>query len=281
MKKGDAAGIVCCSNGLRAECIRDVEKLIQILKQIGITPVISEHIYEKNAVFSGTGRERAQALMSFYEREDVKAVFDISGGDIANEILSYLDFDVIQRNPKQFWGYSDLTTILNAVYTKTGNEGVLYQVMNLVRVKDSVMCRSFAKTVLGQEESLFDFPYRFIQGKNMEGVVAGGNIRCLLKLAGTEFFPDLQDKILVLEAMGGSTAQFVTYLSQLQCMGVFTKIAGIVLGTFTQMEAEGGSPDIVTLVQEYAGCLPIVKTSRIGHGADSCGVVIGRYRVFS
>lgn len=73
----------------------------------------------------------------------------------------------------------------------------------------------------------------------------------------------------------------MTYLSQLQCMGVFTKIAGIVLGTFTQMEVEGGSPDIVTLVQEYAGCLPIVKTSRIGHGADSCGVVIGRYRVFS
>lgn len=281
MKKGDLAGIVCCSNGLHAERVSDVEKLMQILTQMGITPVTSDHIYAKNAVFSGSGRERAQALMNFYEREDVKVIFDISGGDIANEILPYLDFDVIQRCPKQFWGYSDLTTILNAVYAKTGNEGILYQVMNLVREESSVLCRNFAATILEEEESLFDFPYRFIQGNHMEGIVAGGNIRCLLKLAGTGFFPDLTGKILVLEALGGSTAQFVTYLSQLKCMGVFEQITGIVLGTFTQMEAEGGSLDIITLVQEYAGCLPIVKTSRIGHGADSCGVVIGRYRAFS
>ena len=281
MKQGDAAGIVCCSNGLLAERRYEVEKVIQLLTDIGINPVISEHIYANNAVFSGTGRERAQALMEMYEKEDVKAVFDISGGDIANEILPYLDFDVIREHPKAFWGYSDLTTIVNAVYTKTGHEGVLYQVMNLVRDKSGVQCENFVETVLHGKDTLFDFPYRFIQGDHMEGVVVGGNIRCFLKLAGTEFFPDLTDKILVLESLGGSVAQMVTFLSQLRCMGAFEKIHGIVLGTFTQMEEKGEQPDIVTLIQEYAGCLPIIKTSKIGHGADSCGIVIGAYRVFS
>lgn len=281
MKQGDAAGIVCCSNGLLAERRHEVEKVIQLLTDIGINPVISEHIYANNAVFSGTGRERAQALMNLYEKEDVKAVFDISGGDIANEILPYLDFDVIREHPKAFWGYSDLTTIVNAVYTKTGHEGVLYQVMNLVRDKSGVQCENFVETVLHGKDTLFDFPYRFIQGDHMEGVVVGGNIRCFLKLAGTEFFPDLTDKILVLESLGGSVAQMVTFLSQLRCMGAFEKIRGIVLGTFTQMEEKGEQPDIVTLIQEYAGCLPIIKTSKIGHGADSCGIVIGAYRVFS
>lgn len=281
MKQGDAAGIVCCSNGLLAERRYEVEKVIQLLTDIGINPVISEHIYANNAVFSGTGRERAQALMEMYEKEDVKAVFDISGGDIANEILPYLDFDVIREHPKAFWGYSDLTTIVNAVYTKTGHEGVLYQVMNLVRDKSGVQCENFLETVLHGKDTLFDFPYRFIQGDHMEGVVVGGNIRCFLKLAGTEFFPDLTDKILVLESLGGSVAQMVTFLSQLRCMGAFEKIRGIVLGTFTQMEEKGEQPDIVTLIQEYAGCLPIIKTSKIGHGADSCGIVIGAYRVFS
>lgn len=281
MKQGDAAGIVCCSNGLLAERRYEVEKVIQLLTDIGINPVISEHIYANNAVFSGTGRERAQALMEMYEKEDVKAVFDISGGDIANEILPYLDFDVIREHPKAFWGYSDLTTIVNAVYTKTGHEGVLYQVMNLVRDKSGVQCENFVETVLHGKDTLFDFPYRFIQGDHMEGVVVGGNIRCFLKLAGTEFFPDLTDKILVLESLGGSVAQMVTFLSQLRCMGAFEKIRGIVLGTFTQMEEKGEQPDIVTLIQEYAGCLPIIKTSKIGHGADSCGIVIGAYRVFS
>lgn len=115
----------------------------------------------------------------------------------------------------------------------------------------------------------------------MEGIVVGGNIRCLLKLAGTEFFPDLTDRILVLESLGGSVPQLVTFLSQLRCMGAFEKVTGIVLGTFTQMEERGERPDIITLIQEYAGCLPVIKTSRIGHGADSCGVVIGAYSVFS
>lgn len=280
MRPGEKAGIVCCSNALNRKCRNDVEKLVQILTEIGITTVISDHIYTKSAVFSGTGIERAKALMRFYADDDIKAIFDISGGDIANEILPYLDFDVIRDHPKQFWGYSDLTTILNAVYTKTGNTGVLYQVLNLVRDESGVQRKNFADTILGGEDSLFSFPFQFVQGDHMEGILAGGNIRCLLKLAGTDFFPDMRDKLLVLEALGGSLPQFVTYLSQLKCMGVFTQIKGIVLGTFTQMEAENIRPDITTLVQEYAGNLPIVKTSRLGHGADSCGVVIGAHRVF-
>lgn len=281
MRQGDKAGIVCCSNGLSIERKKDVDKLIQILTETGITPVISEHIYTKKGVFSGTGRERAYALMDFYRDDEIKVIFDISGGDIANEILPYLDFEVIRKHPKQFWGYSDLTTILNAVYTKTGCKGVLYQVMNLVRDESGVQLKNFTDTVLEGKDSLFDFPYCFIQGEHMEGIVTGGNIRCLLKLAGTEFFPDMTDRILVLEAFGGSVPQFVTYLSQLKCMNVFAKIKGIVLGTFTQMEKEGARPDIITLVQEYAGEIPIVRTTKIGHGADSCGVMIGRHRVFS
>ena len=61
----------------------------------------------------------------------------------------------------------------------------------------------------------------------MDGIVLGGNIRCLLKLAGTEYFPDMKDKILLLEAMSGQVPQMVTYFSQLQQMGVFEKVKGI------------------------------------------------------
>ncbi len=280
MKQGDKAGIVCCSNGVNKNRRNEVEGLMLALTEIGITPVISDHIYTENQVFSGTGIERAKALMHFYEDDNIKAIFDISGGDIANEILPYLDYNVIREHPKQFWGYSDLTTILNAVYTQTGHTGILYQVMNLLRDESGDQRKNFADTVLKGKDSLFSFPYQFVQGDHMEGIVVGGNIRCLLKLAGTDFFPDMTDKILVLEALGGSLPQFVTYLSQLKCMGVFARIRGVLLGTFTQMEAEKIRPDIITLVQEYAGDLPIVKSAKIGHGSDSCGVMIGAYRIF-
>ena len=69
----------------------------------------------------------------------------------------------------------------------------------------------------------------------------------------------------------------VTYLNQLKQMGVFDKIAGILLGTFTEMEKDESVPSIIDLVKMYAGTnIPIAKTAEIGHGTDSKGIVIGR-----
>ena len=62
----------------------------------------------------------------------IKAIYDISGGDVANSILPYLDFEVIKKSDKEFWGYSDLTTVINAIYKKTGKASVLYQVRHLI-----------------------------------------------------------------------------------------------------------------------------------------------------
>ncbi len=40
----------------------------------------------------------------------------------------------------------------------------------------------------------------------MDGIVVGGNIRCLLKLAGTPYWPDMREKILLLESFWRKTA---------------------------------------------------------------------------
>ena len=69
--------------------------------------------------------------MNFYRDDSVEEIFDVSGGDLANEILPYLDFQTIAYGKKHFWGYSDLTTVLNAIYARTGKSSVLYQVRNL------------------------------------------------------------------------------------------------------------------------------------------------------
>lgn len=107
--------------------------------------------------------------------------------------------------------------------------------------------------------------------------MVGGNIRCFLKLAGTEFMPDLKDKILLLESYGGTVPQMETYLCQLQQLGAFDKAAGILLGTFTQMEAEKWIPTMEMLVKKFAGKdLPVAVTKDIGHGTDAKGIIIGR-----
>ena len=276
-KRGDKIGIVCCSNGQKIGYKEKIKKLEDTLTELGLVPVFSDYIYEKEDIFSGNSKERARALMNFYEDEEIKEIFDISGGDVANGILPYLNYDVIASSTKRFWGYSDLTTIINAIYTKTGKESVLYQVRNLIYDYRGRQIKDFENTVLGGGKDLFNYQYEFIQGKCMKGILVGGNIRCFLKLAGTQYMPDLKGKILLLESFSGGVAQVEAFLCQLKQLGAFDKVEGILLGTFTQMEKENLKPTVETLVRRIVGeDLPIADTKDIGHGTDSKGIVIGK-----
>lgn len=274
MKK---AAIVCCSNGQKKANEKDIKALENTLQEMGILPVFSDYIYEKDGVSSGSAKERAKALMDFYKDDAVVEIFDISGGDLANGVLPYLDYEVIAKSHKKFWGYSDLTTIVNAIYAKTGNVSVLYQVRNLLYQHREKQLEDFRNTIMNHTTALYDIAYRFVQGRKMRGVVVGGNIRCLLKLAGTEYMPDFTGKILLLESYSGTAAKMETYLCQLKQLGVFEKCTGVLLGTFTEMEEKECKPAMVELVQRIVGTdMPIAITRDIGHGTDAKAIMIGR-----
>lgn len=279
INKGSKIGITGCSNGTQKANKNNIDRLCDIIKQrIGLEPVLSDCIYETDSYFSGTAMERAEALMNLYRDKDVKAIFDISGGDVANEVLEYLDFDVIRDNPKIFYGYSDLTTVINAIYSRTGNVSGLYQIRNLISEDSDSQINNFKNSIINGTDDLFDIDYQFIQEGYMEGIVTGGNIRCLLKLAGTEYMPDFAGKILLLEGLNSSSQQVATYLCQLRQMGVFNKIEGILLGTFTKLDREIFVPSVEELVQRYAGHdIPIARTMDIGHGSDSKCIMIGKF----
>lgn len=281
MKIGNKVGIVCCSNGQRREYEDKINKLSDTLTEIGLEPVFSDYIYEKDGVFCGTDKERADALMDMYNNDEIKAIFDISGGDLANGVLPYLDYDVISKSDKVFYGYSDLTTIINALYTKTNRKSVLYQIRNLIYDNRDVQIDNFKNSIINNQNDLFDIDYKFVQGNEMQGVVIGGNIRCFLKLSGTEYMPNFDNKILLLESYGGTIAQMNTYLNQLQQLGAFDKINGVLLGTFTQMESENIVPTMEMIIKEYVRSdTPIAVTRDIGHGTDSKGIVIGDRMLF-
>lgn len=276
-KYGDKIGIVCCSNGQKWTYTQKIKCLENTLIDMGLQPVFSDYIYEKESIFSGTPKERARALMKFYKDDEIKGIFDISGGDIANGILPYLDYDIIANSSKMFWGYSDLTTVINAIYKKTGKASVLYQIRNFIYDYKEKQIKDFYNTTMQNGTDLFHLNCEFIQKSEMHGIVVGGNIRCFLKLAGTEYMPELDDKILLLESFQGTVANMETYLCQLKQIGALDKVAGVILGTFTEMETEKCIPTIETLVKKIVGKdLPLVVTRDIGHGTDSKAIIIGQ-----
>ena len=277
LKYGDKVGIVCCSNGQKKAYVEKINHLENTLKEMGLIPVFSDCIYEEESIFCGTAEERANALMSFYKDDEIKGIFDISGGDVANGILPYLDYDVIANSSKLFWGYSDLTTVINAIFAKTGKPSVLFQVRNLIYDYKEKQIADFSNSVMQNGTDLFDLDYNYVQQSKLQGIVVGGNIRCFLKLAGTEYMPELENKILLLESLNGDVAKIETYLCQLQQIGAFDKVAGIILGTFTEMEKEKYIPTVETLVKKMVSKdMPIVSTRDIGHGTNSKAIVIGQ-----
>lgn len=281
LNKGDEIGIVGCSNGQLKSYKEKIDLLLEKIREIGLNPVCSDFIYEEDSYFSATGKMRAKALMEMYENDNIKGIFDISGGDIANEVLDFLDFDIIRNKNKPFFGYSDLTTVINAIYTKTNKVSGLYQIRNLIYEDGERQIKDFKETFLEGKDTLNDISYYFVQEGYMEGEIIGGNIRCFLKLSGTEYMPNFENKILFLEALNSTSAQVTTYLCQLRQMGVFEKINGILLGTFSKLDSEIFVPSVEEIIQRIAGKdIPVARTMDIGHGVDSKCIYIGKNMKF-
>lgn len=280
--KGDKIGIISCSNGLSIKNKNLIDELKLNLKSLDIEMVEGDTLYAKEYnLFSGTGEEKARALEKLFLDKDIKMIFDISGGDLANEALDFLDFNLIKENPKPFFGYSDLTVLLNAIYSQCHITTYNYQLRNLVGKFKEEQMQNFKASFIEGKEDIFNLDYKWINGSHLEGIVVGGNIRCLLKLAGTKYMPNFKDKILFLESFSGNSAKMVTYITQYKNLGVFNEVKGIILGEFTEMERENLKPDIVEILKRVIGeiNIPILKTRDLGHSADAKCIPIGKYLI--
>ena len=274
LNTNDKIALVVCSNGKKNEDKVRLEKLESTLVEMGLVPVFTKYIYKDKFGRAALPEVRANELMSFYKNKEIKAIFNISGGDISNGILDYLDYDLIKDNYKPFFGYSDLTTVLNALVSKTNEINYLYQILNII--ENDEIRKNFENTFLKNQNSLFDVNWKFLQGSSIEGEVIGGNIRCFLKLVGTQYFPKSDGKLLFIEGLGTSIERLATNLAQLKQIGVFDKISGLLIGTFTKIEKEISLEELFEFIQEYIPVsLPVVKTQQVGHAKDSKALKIG------
>lgn len=269
------AAFVACSDPMLLYQKEDIERLKMIVEKEGLEVTVSPYLFE--GFRNPSGKDKADNLMGYFRDPEIDFIFDVSGGDLANSVLQELDYDTIRESRAIFCGYSDLTTVLNGIYTRTGYETINYQIRNLLYAHAGETIPYFREHILRRNITSHDLECRFLRGDTMEGRVLGGNIRCFLKLAGTSFWPDLNGAILLLEACSGSVMKMTTYLHQLKQMGVFEQINGMLLGTFSEMEEKQLKPAMEELVLSIVpSALPIAMTRYIGHGTDARAIVIGR-----
>lgn len=275
--KGEKIGLISCSDGVKQESFSRVEELIIVLNSMGLEVSVARTLMRRSSFFSGSPRERADELNKFFRDDEIKAIFDISGGDSANQILPFLDYGCIRNKKKPFFGLSDLSVILNSLFVMSVVPSMHYQVMNLISSCSNEQRNRFYNTFFKGEDDLFKINYSWIRGKNMEGVVIGGNIRCFLKLSGTHYFPDPSGNIIFLESLGGRANRIVSLIAQLSQIGYFDACTGLILGSFTESELNNEYSIIEDYITEVTNHnLPIIKTEELGHGDNSKCIEIGR-----
>lgn len=279
LNKGDKVAISVCSNPLSPQGVKAVCEVKKCFESFGLKPVCTPCLEEPEPVIDERFFQyRAKVLQSFFLDPDIKAIFDVSGGNLANTVIDYLDFELIKACAKPFFGYSDLTVLLNALYMQTQHPMCLYTVCNLAYESKDIQRQRFIESILEGKNTLFDFKYRFLRGQTIKGIVIGGNIRCFLKLSGTPCFPEMQDKILFLESLGGEPYLLFSQLHQMKQMGIFKKINGLVLGTFTNIEKNYSRKIVESIVLDVTAeyHFPVVSTSEIGHSSDAKALLIGQ-----
>lgn len=275
MKKVSFIG---CSNGINLKFKNDIDKLKEIFKSHNIEVVEGSYLYCDSLGNTFSPKKRLQDFINSYMDSSIDTIFDLSGGDLANELLPYIDFNIPLKNYKPYYGYSDLSVIINSLYSQCNNISYLYQIRNIVKDTSNESLINFFNYINNKNSALTTFNYNWIQGNSMQGILIGGNLRCSLKLAGTKFMPSFKNKLLLLESLGGDYYKIATYLTQYKTLGAFDEINGLILGEFTEYEKNPNNPSIEELIVKIVDNpkIPIIRTLEIGHSPKSKAAIIGK-----
>ncbi len=279
LRPGDTVGIVAPASGVYYSSIRSG---VQKLRQLGLKVVLGKYIYPEHKYLAAPDQDRAQELMEFVEREDIRAIVAARGGYGVMRIFPYLDFALFRQHPKIIMGYSDITALLVAIYQQS----------RLVTFHGPVASSTFdAFTVRWLRTVLFapDYASRYpedwepmtltpkqevwtIRSGQATGRLVGGNLTLLVSTLGTPYEVDTQDAILFLEEIAEEPYKLDRMLMQLQLAGKLQQCRGIALGQFVRCEAtsQGLFPLSFTLREvllQYFEPLdiPVVYGLPIGH----------------
>ena len=286
LKQGDRLGIVSPSTPVTPEMEGQFLKGVSFLEDLGFAVVAGRHVRSQTLGYCASPEEKAQDINAMFADGSIDGIICAQGGATANSCLPYLSWPVVGANPKVFMGISDITVLLNAIYTKTGlvtfhGNDLLW---GLGRDPTDYDRAAFVASLMEGRQGAIqpNGERRTIRAGSCEGVALGGNLRCFLKLAGTEYLPDTAGAVLFLEAVDVTSETCDCMVHQLKHMGVFEKVCGVVVGHIDglQEEPEAIQMEEVLRTATAEHSFPILKVDDFGHNCPNTVLPIGaRVRV--
>jgi muramoyltetrapeptide carboxypeptidase len=278
LKRGDLVALINPSGAIYERAPYAVA--IESLESLGFRVREAPHLRARRGPFAGTDAQRAADVNAMFADPEVRALIAMTGGSGGNRILPLIDYALIARTPKVLAGFSDLTALINAVHARTGlvtfhapmgaSEWNEFSVRHLRGVLIDAEPMLLAN-VQDKSDALVPREGRIttLRGGKARGRLVGGNLAVLTALAGSPYWPDFDGALLFLEDVNEYIYRVDRMLSTLKLSGALDRVAGVVLGGFTNCgPGEGyGALTLDEVFDDYFKPLnvPVYAGAMFGH----------------
>ncbi|WP_313418278.1 S66 peptidase family protein [Sphingobacterium multivorum] len=285
LKLGDTIGLITPAGVLDEE--ESISIAREIFETLGFRVKEGKHIRSRYGNLAGTDQERIADIHDMFADKTVKAIVCIRGGSGTSRLLDRLDYKLIFNNPKILLGYSDITALLLALYTKTGL--VTFHGAVGISTWTQKLAEAFKAQFVANQPAIFENPKlkgdTIVQTKDRiatihpgiaEGILLGGNMTVL---CGSPYLPDFKDKILFIEEVDEDMERVDRMFCQLKNAGILGVIKGFIFGKCTNCKPSAGygSVTLDQLFNDYIKPLkiPAYTGAVVGHIAEQFILPVG------
>lgn len=286
---GDSVGIIAPASPPSRP--QTVDEAIASLKNLGFCPVLARSVRRRMGYLAGTDLDRASDIMDMFTNPTIKAIFCLRGGYGSARLLDQLDYDAIRNNPKPLIGFSDITSLLIAIYVKSGL--ITYHGPNLDKAfidnsRHTFSVSSALTTLTGETKSVNVFKGHTnkidsINAGKVTAPIIGGNLTILSTLIGTPYQPDFSGKIFFIEDIKEPPYKIDRYLTFFRNAGILKEVSGIIVGQFKDCdipetrEKASGELDLKDVLADRLSNLdiPVISGAPIGHVDDNATIPMG------
>lgn len=287
LQAGDTVGLITPGSFISDESL---EKAVNNALKLGFKVKMGKHIRAQRGFTAGTDQQRLDDLHLMFADDSVAGIWCARGGYGCSRLLPFLDYKLISRNPKALIGYSDITALLNAIYHKTGLVGFHGPVAaselteyTEARFRAVVMegAAPYAIPLSTANQEKDDEAYRTypVRAGKARGALIGGNLSLLAALAGTEYLPEVEGKIVFIEDIGEKPYRIDRMLTQLRQAWKLDKAAGLAMGIYEDCQPKEGDLSLSleeTIRDRTEGLgIPAIYGLSFGHIDDQCTLPVG------
>jgi muramoyltetrapeptide carboxypeptidase len=276
LSAGARVALVAPAGPLRGP--EELDASVANARALGWEPLPSANVLGRRDYLSGSDAERLQDLNAALADERVDAIWCVRGGYGAMRLLPHVDWASLNRRPRALIGFSDVTALHAAASTRC--DLVTYHGPTARGTLTDFSKRSLLRAVVdGRDSCGVATSARTVRAGRALGRLVGGNLALLAALAGTPYAPDYRNALVILEDIGEPAYRIDRMLRQLLLSGAFDRIAGLVVGHFTE-PGSGHELSLDTLdvllgeVADVAG-VPVIAGVPLGHIADQWTFPLG------